>query len=475
MKNIIFYILIALLFVPLAQVNFNFVELKPLRGSYILTEKPDSISQNWFTEKFQKQYDRYFNEQLGFRNILIRFNNQLKFFLFKKTSTNKVRIGKNGYLFELDYINEFYGWNYIGDKEIKKEVDRIKELQQNLKNNNVLLIPVLNTGKGSFYSEYMPERFKKNITQTNYSEFIKHFNEENIFYIDLRKKFLDLKKTSKYPLFPKTGIHWTKLGATLGISEIIRQIEHEKGIDIRDFEYFVSKCSDNLMNVDKDIELAMNLMYPLNRDKMAYPTYKFDTSKSFDNVDILMVGDSYCFNIFETKILRDICNNYEFWYYNNSISPYRVGRTKVSRFNNYKQEVLKFDVVLLMVTESNYQHFDLGFYNKYINADENEINKVIERIKSDKKWFENVKKQALEREISVDSMLVESANFVIKARNKTNKTPKDNSYDIELRKVIENIKRNKEWLKNVKLQAKNRGISIEKMLVKSAKYTISQR
>lgn len=401
--------------------TFRIFDLQPLNGSFYIAEKPDSIAQKWFTEDYQKKYEKYFNDNIGFRNSLVRLNNQIQYSFFNKTSVKKTLIGNNGYLYEHSYVDEHYGHNYIGYDNIKYKSAEIKEFKEFFEKKGIDVIPVFLPGKASYFPEYIPKKLKRDSSISNYSEFKKQFAKDGIDFIDLNEKFVKLKQTSKYPLFPKTGIHWTELGAVIGIDEIVKFIEHERNIDLQDFNYDEMEFPDNLRGTDNDIEKAMNLLFDIDFYKMAYPIIKYDTTKHYAKINILMIGDSYCFNILETGILQNICNKSELWYYNRTIHPNRSNNINVKDLD-YIEELSKFDVILLLVSESNYYRIDLDIYKDYINKinslkiSEEEVSRVIERIKNNNEWYNKVKQQAIERNISEEEMLRKSAIYTIKNR-----------------------------------------------------------
>ena len=59
---------------------------------------------------------------------------------------------------------------------------------------------------------------------------------------------------------------------------------------------------------------------------------------------------------------------------------------------------------------------EVQVFKKVKNKNQQEVNKVINRIKNNKDWFESVKKEAANRKIPIEEMLERSAKHVIKNR-----------------------------------------------------------
>ena len=418
-KKLLFALFIIILLIPVTQSNLHFFEFNKLKGAYKYTEKPTEIKRNWFSKYYQTNYDKYFNDHLGFKNLFVRLNNQIQFSLFDKTSVKKTIVGKDGYLFEKTYITEFYGQNYIGEEQVKQETKGLKEIQDYFKKKNIDFFPVILTGKGSYFSEYIPNRFVTKNKQTNYQEIANQLSREGVFYMDLHKYFLELKKTSKYPLYPKTGIHWTQLGATIAIDTVLKTIEKRNNIDLVDYDYSDIKYCDTLRNTDNDIGEAMNLMWEPDYNKMAYPNIKYDTKKQYKKINILMIGDSYCFNILRTNILQTVGNKVELWYYNKGIEPLRPNNVHVKDLKNYVDELCTFDIILLMSSESNFNWFNMGLikdFNKSFKSKtpSHSIEFYIDKIHNNKEWLNSIKEKANNQNIPLDSMILRDARWAMK-------------------------------------------------------------
>lgn len=91
------------------------------------------------------------------------------------------------------------------------------------------------------------------------------------------------------------------------------------------------------------------------------------------------------------------------------------------------------------------------------------------RISNDKDWMNEIKKQAVEQGVSEQDMLIKNAKYMAKQNGFGDKEP------TELEIQIEKIKANPEWLADVEKQALERGISMDSMLVRAARYTLSSK
>jgi hypothetical protein len=75
------------------------------------------------------------------------------------------------------------------------------------------VLVILAPGKASYFPEFIPDEMAT-ITKlnTNYEGYKAELKESTVPFIDAHQWFRNMKDTSRYPLFPKCGIHWSKYG-----------------------------------------------------------------------------------------------------------------------------------------------------------------------------------------------------------------------------------------------------------------------
>jgi predicted DNA-binding protein (MmcQ/YjbR family) len=96
----------------------------------------------------------------------------------------------------------------------------------------------------------------------------------------------------------------------------------------------------------------------------------------------------------------------------------------------------------------------------------------LKRIGEDEKWMASLKVKAEESGMTVEESLIKSAKHM--AKQNGFEVIIDKSQE-KLDKQIQVIKNNKEWLESTKNKAEERNISLDSMLIRTAKYVISER
>ena len=422
---ILFIIMMIGLFLPLFQQFAKIVEVKPLLGAVELEKRPTRSIDSWIDESFQESSEKYLNQEFGFRNWFVKLHNQIEFSLFDATNAHSVVIGKDNYLYEENYIKAYYGRDFIGDSAMQAKVDRIKFLQDTLGSLNKELLVVVTPGKATFYPEYIPDHLKSEKSHTNYEAFIQLAKEDQLQLIDFNAWFVDQKEKSDYPLYPKTGIHWSRYAMNLVIDSLLSYVEVKRNIDLPDVNIGQIQISKNLIDPDRDIEDGMNLLFDIRNQPMANADISYNETGKV-KPKAIVISDSFFWGLYGKGILKHAFNNGEFWFYNREIhTPDGEGPGMVSEVD-YFSKIMKTDIIILMTTDANLPKFPWGFdesatyalnnldeYLAQLKKREEKINGYVSAIKASPDWLLSTRNQALDKNISLDSMILLNAIYMV--------------------------------------------------------------
>jgi len=431
LKKILFAFFMVILFIPVLQQNVNFIDVRKLDGAFHAHGNPKFYIKELFNGSFQKKYESFINDNFGFRNTFVRLHNQIQYSVFGKSTAEDVIVGKNGYLYEEKYITALQGKDFIGEEKINSIISKLKFLQDTLQKINITLVPVFAPSKARFFPEYIPERYKidKN-AKTNYDYFIKACKQQQVEFIDFNDLFIKSKDTSRYPLYPKCGTHWSVYSFINATDSLKRYIEKKRNIKLNNIIYTGVEISDSLHDPDCDMGKALNLFSVPEHYSMAYPKYYFENNSYKIRPKVLTIADSYYYGIFMTRIPKFIFSYGGFWYYYKQVFPKVNNVTPDINDIDVHSEILKQDVIFIMNTECNLNYFSSGFiddayvmfkygmdYYRQIKDSldyEKEVIIMEKNIKGQKEWFEKVKKQARDLNRSIDEMLRENAEYMLR-------------------------------------------------------------
>lgn len=424
-KKILLGVILFLLICPLIQNKLQLLSLEPLKGDIRKPERSQFSLSRWFSGDYQIGQEKYLNETFGFRSTMVRVNNQLAYNVFNEAKANGVIIGKDNYLFEINYIKAYYGTDFIGAVSIRERMKQLKFVQDTLAKMNKTLLLVFAPGKASFYPEYIPRKYHRERTTTNIQFFSKMADSLDVNYIDFNKYFILNKNKAEYPLYPKYGIHWSFYGTCLAADSMIKKLEFLRHTDLHGFTLGEMNVEES-KEMDYDLADGMNLLFKLKSKKMAYPLLYFEVDSTKPRLNSMVVSDSYYWLMFNNSFSRTFGEN-EFWYYNRLI--YRANHTEIrdATTANLTEEIAKNDVIVILCTEANLTRLGWGFiqqaYNLYsgqapVPVIEEEfplkVKNLADYIKSNPDWRKSVEAKAAAKGISIDSVAVEDAIYQIR-------------------------------------------------------------
>lgn len=223
-------------------------------------------------------------------------------------------------------------------------------------------------GKGSFYSEYIPDYLRQPFCpdSTNYSYYKNNFDELGINNLDLKSYFLSMKDTSRYPLYSNTGVHWTEYGCYVAGKEIVNYIEKLRKIKLPKIKIqsIETISLSGAKSTDYDAANLMNLFTTVPHPKVAIPKLRFESDSSTIKPNFLCVSDSYFAGIINTKIPSSVFTNYRYWLYNNNANPENFLRKKKHNKKELKNTIEKQDVICVLSTDATLSQYSYGFIDE---------------------------------------------------------------------------------------------------------------
>jgi hypothetical protein len=418
---------------PWLQQEFNLVKVKDLGGEYAKTVSIPFNIDDWLDGLFQSNQEKYLNENFGFRNSCVRLNNQLAFSLFNYAHAVSTVVGKDNYLYGDTYIKAYFGADFLGWPKIKDNIRKLKFVKDVLKKKGINLMVVFVPGKASFFPEFLPDEPNYQKKTTNYEAYRELLPESGIPYLDLCSYFIGQKNKSPYPLFPKTGIHWSVFAAEVAADTIGRFIGKLRNTELPRIHIKQVLVDDTIRGTDADIEMGMNLMFKIPKFKMGYPVVDIDFTNKI-RPRVLTIADSYFWGIYGSGRANQIFNKPHFWYYYTDLFvPEQVNSIPRDSVNLQK-EIEQQEVIMILANDSRALDLGSGFiddaYDLYANGGRNlpyviraqkkkdaVVKRKMEEIRGNKEWFEAIKKQAFEKNEPLDSALKSNAGYIYDLEN----------------------------------------------------------
>lgn len=306
MKNNNLMIVIVFLFlIYIPNISYWFLKDKMDNNNYEnreLYEKP-KLEFSSITSYFSN-YEKYFNDHLAFKNEIRKFRSSILLNIFKTSSTDRVIIGKDNWLFYNSVVSESVSVNTLTDyiniylynqEEKNKFLNTLEDTNKYLKDNDVDLYIMVIPNKENIYFENMPSIINRHKQMNKLDDLVDYLNSNSSLNIVYPKKELLNKKYSTYY---KYDTHWNDYGAYIGVKKLIKQIS--PNLKFEDVNIKFLESSGDLAN--------MNLMYGKLKNKEPkitnFLTNIHSTCKNIDNYvectsdgledkTLVFVGDSF--------------------------------------------------------------------------------------------------------------------------------------------------------------------------------------
>lgn len=426
-KQGILFLFLLIMLLPLFQLVLPFTKETPLDGIDLPSPLPEFTTSTWANEEYQKNYSIAFEQNIGFHPSLVRLRNQINYSVFNFSDIADVVVGKQGYIFLKPYTNAVTGADFVGSEYIDIQAQKMKTLQTELKKKNIDFFVVLAPGKGSFYSEFIPDKIMNGAKpdSTNYACYKKMFSEQQVNCLDLNSHFLAIKKTEKYPLYSTTGVHWTEYSCYLASKEIVAYIENIRKINLPEIKLQSVEMLDLSGNHSSDYDAAclMNIFTTIQHPTYAIPKLQYVSDSSTTKPRFLCIADSYFAGITNTSIPSNVFTDYQYWLYYDRVYQSYLKEKKVAELN-LKNEIEKKDVVCILATDASLAPFPFGFvdmaYELYAKKDaayyalknkefRYKILKTIENIHKNKEWKASLVANAKRKNIPEIDEFIENA------------------------------------------------------------------
>lgn len=339
---------------PLINYNLHIIESGKLDGVAPKPELSLFTPENWLNGDFQAQHSTLINDSIGFRPDLVRMNNQLDYWLFRKINASTIILGSNDYLFGSKYIDEYNGLDYMGDSAIRSACYKMKRIQDTMEKMGKTFVFVMSPSKAYYFSANIPEYLKRKEPHTNNYTGYRHFADSfGVKQIDFNAWFAKMKDTSKHVLMTRQGIHWSVYGGMLAADSMIKYIEKERMITMPHFHMTKLNYSDTPRHPDADLGSILNLIYPITKEHLTYPEYEYIENGAVTKPKTIYIGDSFLWLWMDDNLMRKTSVGWEFWYYYNEIWTDSVAQAHMGEYK-WQESLMKTDCVVLMYTPFNF-------------------------------------------------------------------------------------------------------------------------
>ncbi len=252
-------------------------------------------------DEFPKKFEQFYNDNFGFRNILLILDATIEFELFKKSPVAAVIRTANGWYFhnEARFMAPAYKYYYhhitLSNKLLSWIGDNFLDEKKYLDGRRIPYLFVVVPDKEIVYPEYFPY---PNFINSNIqlSLILNALKKREIPVLYLGSQIVDTKKNTDIPLYWKEDAHWNSFGAFIGYQAIISRLkDHFPNIDSLQLSDFNISINSQITNAH-DLNRLKSLIHGSDNSKepIVNFTLKDGVLSRINKINkVLIYADSY--------------------------------------------------------------------------------------------------------------------------------------------------------------------------------------
>lgn len=262
------------------------------------------------------QVEQYVNDQLLFRNTLIRLKSLISVIVFSTSPfPKKVQVGKDEWLYlkAENSLNNYRSDTLYTEKELQLLTRILNQKKNWLGLKGIKFYLLIPPSKPEIYPEFLPEKWKRETENPGIYNQVYRYLQENteLNLVFPKDKLLEYKKEKQ--LYYKFDSHWNSNGARIAYSELINKIRNDfpelkPALKSNEISYSTGIKDDydllKMINIpgffSEEFDIPTTMRYP-QATKLSIPDYiglsifpgEYYENKSASDVHMLMYRDSY--------------------------------------------------------------------------------------------------------------------------------------------------------------------------------------
>jgi len=178
------------------------------------------------TRKFLAGFEGWFADHFGWRRQLVRWEQRLKWTLFRDSRIANVLVGKDGWLFFSDgrAVDDITGARPFTDADLDEWLTLLTGRRDWLRQRGIRYLFVIPPDKQSIYPEHLPDWLIAHArSPRRLDQLLAHVRaHSDVPILDLRETLLDAKKLET--VYLQTDTHWNDRGAFAAARRIASEI-----------------------------------------------------------------------------------------------------------------------------------------------------------------------------------------------------------------------------------------------------------
>lgn len=206
-----YFILLFFLLCLIPSVGMLFLGPAQPRSNETLPSPPQLTDEagNWNREVLG-DVTEYLGKHFALRQEMVTLNHILSAAAFRTSPEEDVIIGKNGWLFYGETLEDYEGIHGMTQRELWSAAHTLAMMEEYCESRDIKFLFTIAPNKNSLYGSFMPDRYPAGEGRRNVDGLVPLLTSEGVPYVDL---FSPLSQGEI--LYRKLDSHWTQQGAGL--------------------------------------------------------------------------------------------------------------------------------------------------------------------------------------------------------------------------------------------------------------------
>ena len=257
-------------------------------------------------ETFPEEYEEYYDDNIPFRNQLIRLSSSIDYYAFHQSSSDYVEIGEDGWLYycresDGDPIEQSLGYWTFTEEQLQQIAENLIATEEVLTDRGIEFVLFIAPNKETIYPEYIPDYYSVQSDTTSVDQLVEYLRDNtDIRVVYPKEELLSAKEESDLLFYKKLDTHWGNLGGYIGAAALLKElgvaVPYVFDLDFTE-TYLSSGDLTNMLNItikNGDINYDIHGITDLYTIGWAETNiYEGETSGA-DSRKLFVRRDSYC-------------------------------------------------------------------------------------------------------------------------------------------------------------------------------------
>lgn len=219
----------------------------------------------------------YFAGRFFGRPALITANSAVEAAVFGESASQDVVLGKDGWLFYADTLEDFQGTNPMTSRELFCAARNLSLMQEYFAREKTAFLFVCAPNKNTIYPEYMPRQYPKTDAKPDLDRLEEELIKQDVSFCNLRETLTGREALTYY----KTDSHWNSYGSHLAGLEILSALGKEAGLE------------DDALSMQPHLGDLHQMLYPASGKEESAPA--LSRARTFSYVGAVRGADDQLF------------------------------------------------------------------------------------------------------------------------------------------------------------------------------------